>query len=55
MSFVRNLSSKYGKQLLDSATKAGLGALKIASKKVVDRTAEATGEFIGNNATDKFV
>ena len=55
LSFVRNLSNKYGKQLLDSFTKTGLGALKTASEKVVDKAAEATGEFIRNNTTDKFV
>ena len=33
LSFVRNLSSKYGKQLLDTATKTVLDALKTASKK----------------------
>ena len=33
LSFARNLSNKYGKQLLDTATKTGLDALKNASKK----------------------
>ena len=33
LSFVRNLSNKHGKQLLDTATKTGLDALKTASKK----------------------
>ena len=43
--FARNLSSKYRKQLLDTATKTGINALKSASKKVVHKVAEATGEF----------
>ena len=43
-SFVRNFSNKYRKQLLDT----GLVALKSASKKVVHKAAETTGEFIGN-------
>ena len=46
MSFVRNLSHKYGKQLLDTATKTGLNALKAASKALVHKAAEATGEYI---------
>ena len=33
--FARYLSNKYGKQLLDTAAKTGLDALKTASKKVV--------------------
>ena len=43
LSFVRNLANKYGRQLLDTATKAGLDALKTASKKVIQKAAEATG------------
>ena len=33
LSFRRDLSSKYEKQLLDTATRTGLDALKTASKK----------------------
>ena len=53
MFFAWNLSNKYGKQLLDTATKTGLDALKTASKKLVHKAAEATGEFIGNKIADK--
>ena len=52
---MRNLSNKKGKQLFDIATKTGLNALKTASKKVVHKAAEATGEFIGNKIADKIV
>ena len=38
--FYRNISNKYGKQLLNTAAKTRLDALKTTSKKVV---AEATG------------
>ena len=48
MSFARNLAEKYGKQLLDTAKKAGINA----SKKVIHKTAEATGEFLENNIVD---
>ena len=51
LSFARNLSKKYAKQLLDT----GIDALKTASKKVVHKVAEATGEFIGNKIADKTV
>ena len=40
LSFARNFSNKYRKQLLDTGINP--------SKKVVDKAAEATGEFIGN-------
>ena len=55
MSFARNLSNKYGKQLLDTSTKTRLDALKTASKKVIHKAAEATSESIGNKITDKIV
>ena len=51
LSFVRNLSKKYRKQLLDT----GLDVLKTASKKVVHKAAEAIDEFVGNNIADKIV
>ena len=47
--FARNLSDEYGKKILDTATKTGLDTAKTTSKKVVYKTAEATGELIGNN------
>ena len=55
LSVVRNLCNKYGKQLLDTAAKTGLDALKTASQKVVHKAAEATGDFIGNKIVDKIV
>ena len=51
LSFVRNLSKKYRKQLLDT----GLDVLKTASKKVVHKAAESIDEFVGNNIADKIV
>ena len=48
LSFVRKFGDKYGKKLMDTATKAGLDAAKNASKIVVQNTAEATGDLIGN-------
>ena len=53
LSFTRNLSKKYRKQLLDPTTKAGLDVLKTPSKKVVHKAAEGTGGFIRNKITDK--
>ena len=55
LSFARNQYNKCGKQLLDTATKTGLDALKTASKKVVHKAAKATSEFIGNKIADKIM
>ena len=52
LSFAKNmgtqLSSKYGQKLLDSAKKSTADAIKTASKRAVQKTAEATGDLIGN-------
>ena len=42
-----------GKQLIDTATKTGIDAAKTASKRVVQKTAEAPGDLIGNKIADK--
>ena len=55
LSIVRNLSIKRGKQLVDTATKTGLNALKAASKKLVHKAGEVTGEFIGNKTAERIV
>ena len=53
MSFSRKCGDKYGKRLIDTATKTGIDAPKTASKRVVQKTAEATGDLIGNKIADK--
>ena len=50
---VRKFGNKYGKRLMDTATKTGIDAAKTASKRVVQKTAEATGDLIGNKIADK--
>ena len=50
---VNFLPYKYGKKLMDSATKTGIDAAKAASKRVVQKTAEATGDLIGNKISDR--
>ena len=52
LSFTRNLSDKYGKKLLDTAKNTPLDAAKTASKKVIHKTVEATGEVIGNKIAE---
>ena len=57
LSFAKNmgkiLSNKYGQKLLDSAKKSTADAIKIASKTAIQKTAEATGDLIGNKISDK--
>ena len=48
LSFARKLGYKYGKNLMYTAAKTGINAAKAASKRVVQKTAEATGDLIGN-------
>ena len=38
---------------MDTATKTGIDATKIAWKRLVQKTAEATGDLIGNKIADK--
>ena len=38
---------------MDTATKTGMDAAKTASKRVVQKTDEATGDFIGNKTALK--
>ena len=53
LSFARKFSDNYSKKLMDTATKTGIDAAKTASKRVVQKTAEATGYLIGNKIADK--
>ena len=53
LSFARKFGDKYGKKLIDIATKKGIDAAKTASKRVVQKIAEATGDLIGNKIADK--
>ena len=50
LSLPRNFGSK---ELMDTATKTGMDAAKTASKRVVQKAAEATGDLIGNKLADK--
>ena len=42
----KNLRNKYGQKLIDSAKKPTKDAIKIASKRAIQKTAEATGNLI---------
>ena len=49
----KNLTGKYSQKLLDHAKKSGTGAFKTNSKRVIQETAYATGDLIGNEIADK--
>ena len=53
LSFARKFGDKYGKKLMDTATKTGTDVAKTASKRVVQKTAEATRDLIGNKIADE--
>ena len=53
LSFARILNNKYGQKLIDSAKKSATDAFKIASKRAIQKTAEATGDLKGNKNADK--
>ena len=53
LSFARTFGDKYGKKLMETETKTGIDAAKTASKRVVQKTAEAAGALIGNEKADK--
>ena len=49
----KSLSNKYGQKLLDGAKKYTTKAIKITSKRTIQKTAEATSDFTGNKIADK--
>ena len=49
----KNLNNKYSKKLLDSAKKSITEAIKTASKRAIQKTAEATHDLIGKKFADK--
>ena len=53
MSFAKNIDNKYVKKLFDAAKKSTTDAIKTASKRAIQKTAEATGDLIGNKIADK--
>ena len=49
----KNLNYKYGQKFADSAKKFATDAFKIASKRAIQKTAEATGDLVGNTIANK--
>ena len=49
----KNLSNKYGQKIIDTSKKSTTDAIKNASKRAIQKTAEAKGDLIGNKIADK--
>ena len=49
----KNLNNKYSQKLADSAKKTATDALKIAGKRAVQKTAEASGDLVDNFIANK--
>ena len=46
------MGGKYSQKLLDHAKRFATDSCKTSSKRVIEKTAEATGDFIGSKITD---
>ena len=53
VSFARSMSNKYGQKLVHTVKKSATDEIKTASKRAIQKTAEATGGLIGNKIADK--
>ena len=53
LSIARKFGDKYRKKLMDNATKTGIDTAKTASIRVIQKTADATGNLIGNKIADQ--
>ena len=49
----KNMSNKYSQKLADTAKKSATDAIKTASKRAIQKTAEASVNLIGNKIADK--
>ena len=49
----KSMKKKYGTKILDNSLSVGTNFAKIAGKKVLTKSAEATGDLIGNKIVDR--
>ena len=55
LSFDKNTRNKYSQKLLDSAKKSAIDTIKNASNRAIKKTAEVTGDLIGNKIADQII
>ena len=53
LSIAKHLTGKYSQKIFDSAKKSAADAIKAASKRSVQKLAEATGYLIGKESADQ--
>ena len=53
ISFARSMSNKCGKKFVETAKKSATDAIRIASKRAIQKTAEGTGDLVDNKIVDK--
>ena len=53
MTFARSMSNKYGKKLVYTAKKSAKDAINTTCKRAIQKTAEVTGDLVGNKTADK--
>ena len=49
----KSMKKKYGKKIVDNSLSTGKDFAKMAGKKVLTKSAEATGDLIGNKIADR--
>ena len=49
----KSLSNKYGQKIINSAQKSTADAIETASKRTIQKTAEAAGDLIDNRIADE--
>ena len=49
----KNRSNKYSQKIVDTAKKSATDAIKTTSKRAIQKTAEATGDVVGNKIAAK--
>ena len=54
LSFAKNMNNEHSQKIFDTAKSSTTDVMKTASKRAIQKTAEATGDLIGNKIADKF-
>ena len=49
----KKFGDKYGKKIMDTTKKEGINFAKTAGKRIVQKSADATGDLIGNKIANK--
>ena len=52
---IKSLSVKYSRRLLDHVKQSAADAFKTASKRVIQKSAWATADFIGNKTANEII